>query len=125
MDRNKHQKRTEPVGIDPQKIRGLYTRLGRREAEDLICRATEKIAEHVRFLCNEDMSDSARSIRSARLIAELSGHIGMNDLSRIAGDVVACLLRADGPAVAATSARLGRISERSLVAIWELQGNSS
>ena len=125
MDQKPNMGSAEPVGLEPEKLELLYSRLGKREAEDLICRATEKIAQHIRLLCEDsDDLDTGRLVRSARLIAELSEHVGLSDLRRVANDVTICLLRADDVAISATSARLGRLGERSLIAIWELQDQS-
>ncbi len=125
MDRNGNNGHIEPVELQSEKVESLYSRLGKREAEDLICRATEKIAQHIRNLCESaDQTDTAQLVRSARIVAELSEHVGLTDLSRVASDVTECLLRCDSAAISATSARLGRLGERSLLAIWELQDRS-
>lgn len=116
---------SEAVALQPEKIKLLYARLGKREAEELICRATEKIAQHIQQICQaEAATDTAQLVRSTRLVSELSLHMGLTDLNRVANDVSHCVLRGDEPAIAATSARLGRLSEKSLRAVWELQDRS-
>ena len=45
----------------------------------------------------------------------------MHLLARVAGDVIGCIDTADANAMNATFARLLRIGEQSLTAIWDLQ----
>jgi hypothetical protein len=45
----------------------------------------------------------------------------MHTLSRVADDVTKCIDAGDQVAIAATLARLLRIGERSLTAIWDMQ----
>ena len=58
---------------------------------------------------------------SARSLTGIADQIGMNDLSRVAGDVTRCIDARDAVALAATLSRLQRIGERSLTAIWDMQ----
>jgi hypothetical protein len=51
----------------------------------------------------------------------LADKIGMVTLARVAQDVGLCAGRSDAAALAATLARLTRIGDRSLSAVWDLQ----
>jgi hypothetical protein len=59
--------------------------------------------------------------KSARSIAAIADQIGMQTLARVARDVTACVDTGDRTGLAATLARLMRIGERSLTAVWDLK----
>jgi len=50
-----------------------------------------------------------------------AGLIGMATLARVANNVLDCLASDDPTALAATLARLERVGERSIHAIWDLE----
>ena len=113
---------SERVDIDHDRLGALYTEMGNIGAENVVCRAMEELAlrmSHCDRLhrCGE-MDDLRKSVRS--LIA-ISDQIGMVLLANVARDVMACIDKSDRVALAATLARLMRIGEGSLVAIWDLQ----
>ena len=113
---------SERVEIDHDRLGALYTEMGNIGAENVVCRAMEELAlrmSHCDRLhrCGE-MDDLRKSVRS--LIA-ISDQIGMVLLANVARDVMACIDKSDRVALAATLARLMRIGEGSLVAIWDLQ----
>ena len=58
---------------------------------------------------------------NARSLGRVAGQVGMVTLARVACDVAECAGRGDTVAAAATWARLERISDRSLVAAWDMQ----
>lgn len=112
----------EPVYVDPDQLSGLYATLGDIAAEDVVCRAMEELALRLahcdRLYRNNEMADLRKSSRSLIAIAD---QIGMQKLSRVANDVTNCIDAGDMIATAATLARLLRIGEWSLTAIWDLQ----
>lgn len=112
----------EPVRLDPDRLRELYTRLGDAGAEDVVCRAMEEIAvrlSHTERLYRQDRLRDMR--KSARSLVAISDQVGMGALARVAEDVTACVDACDAVALAATLSRLLRVGERSLTAIWDLQ----
>ncbi|MGR3367523.1 MAG: hypothetical protein ACU0CC_06340 [Sagittula sp.] len=107
--------------MDPAQIRTLCTDLGLHQAEDVICRAMEELAQR---LCQvQDMAvsgprqDMHKTLRSLSAIAQ---QIGMTSLSRVAHDVMTCIEFGDIVAEAATLARLARTGERSLTQLWDI-----
>jgi hypothetical protein len=112
----------ETVRVDPDKLGALYAELGEFAAEDVVCRAMEELALRLshcsRLHAAGQWGELRKCVRSLVAIAE---QIGMRVLARVAGDVIETLDAGDTPAIAATLARLLRIGEQSLTAIWDLQ----
>ncbi|WP_311136180.1 MULTISPECIES: hypothetical protein [Pseudooceanicola] len=114
--------RSEPVGLDPERLRQLYAQLGEAGADNVVCRAMEELAlrfSHADRMLREGRREELR--KAVRSLAAIADQVGMTLLSRVAGDVGACLGGGDDVALAATFARLLRVGESSLMAIWELQ----
>lgn len=112
----------EPVRLDADRLRELYSRLGDVGAEDVVCRAMEEIAvrlSHTERLYRQDRMVDMR--KSARSLVAISEQVGMRALSAVAEDVTRCIDTCDPVALAATLSRLLRVGERSLTAIWDLQ----
>lgn len=112
----------ETVHVDQDRLGALYAELGEAGAEDVVCRAMEEIAlrlSHSSRLHTAGEWDEMR--KCVRSLVAISDQIGMLVLARVAGDVIETIDRRDIPAVAATLARLLRIGEQSLTAIWDLQ----
>ncbi|MGR3377701.1 hypothetical protein [Salipiger abyssi] len=113
---------SETPGLDPERLAELYTRLGARDGENMVCRAMEELACRLgqadRFY---EEGDLAQMRKCTRALGAIAGEIGMTGLSRIAIDVVQCIDDGDAVALAATLARLARIGEGSLYAVWDLQ----
>lgn len=113
---------TEPVRLDPDRLGALYSQLGDAAAEDVICRAMEELAvrmAHCEGLHRQSNWPELR--KSARSLVAIADQIGMRMLSRVAADVTQAVDVNDTVAIAATLARLLRIGERSLTAIWDSQ----
>ena len=108
--------------LDQDRIGDLYQQLGEAGAEDVVCRAMEELAvrlSHADRMYREGrMADMRKNVRSMVAISE---QIGMNSLARVARDVMDCVDLGDNVALAAVLARLMRIGERSLTAVWDLQ----
>ncbi len=113
---------TETVRVDQDRLGALYAQLGETGAEDVVCRAMEELALRLshcgRLYAAENWDDLRKCARS--LIA-ISDQIGMHILAQVAGDVINSIDASDRVATAATLARLVRIGEQSLTAIWDLQ----
>jgi hypothetical protein len=111
----------EVVRLDPERLGMLYAQLGEAEAENILGRTMEELA--VRLTCGEryfreGRFDDLRKV--ARSVAAIADQIGMHMLVRVARDVAICIDRLDGNGLAATLARLLRIGERSLTAVWDV-----
>lgn len=114
--------REEPVRLDRARLEALCDRLGEAEAEELVCRAMEELAVRLSFTERQFRHGKRAEMRqSARALVTIADRIGMQALARVAGDVIGCADRGDDVATAAVVARLVRIGERSLSAIWDFQ----
>lgn len=111
---------SEPVGLDPVRLDGLYSQLGERTAEDIVCRAIEELA--VRLAQCESLwreGKNAQLAKSARSLIAIADQIGMTALARVARSVSETANAGDQVAIGATLFRLIRIGERSLMAVWD------
>lgn len=100
----------------------LFAELVEAGAEDVVCRAMEELAlslSHCSRMHADSQWDDLR--RCARSLVAISEQIGMLVLARVANDVIETIDTHDIPAIGATLARLLRIGEQSLTAIWDLQ----
>ncbi len=113
--------RSERPQIDPEQMARLQRRLGAPTAEEVLCRALEEIAVRLSRAEREHRTaQRAKLAGSVRAIAGQAGQIGLPALARVADDVGYCLGAGDETALAATMARLVRVGEGSLMAIWDL-----
>lgn len=115
----------EPVRLDAGQLGNLYRELGDVGAGEVICRALDEVAQ--RLTEAEQHYSGGRFLdlrKTTRSLVGISRQMGMPKLARVACDVVGCIDRGDPVALAATLARLLRIGEGSLTAVWELQGQS-
>ena len=115
----------EGVRLDAARLVALVTELGDSAAESVVARAMEEMAVRLAEMEEHYREGDTRVIcRSARTLARLAAEVGMTTLARVAADVNTCAGRGDMVAFAATWARLLRIADRSLTAIWELHGTT-
>ncbi len=112
----------EGVRLDPERLFALYAELGETAAESVLCGAMEEMAARMSVMRSHvPGSDPQMLIRSSSLLAKVADQVGMSMLARVARDVCACARTGDTNALAATIARLVRIGDRSLTAVWDLQ----
>lgn len=113
---------TEKVRLDNKRLEELYQQLGPVAAENVISRAMEELAVRLakvaRAYNRRDLNEIRKIAHSIKVIAD---QVGMSTLGCVAADVAALTARNDGAALAATTARLTRLGERSLMAVWDLQ----
>lgn len=112
----------EPVRLDPDRLVVLYAELGQFAAERLIAAAMEDLAVHlvaVQLAAKDQRVDLLD--RASIEIARLSRQVGMMLLSRVALDLRDCVQNDDRIGQAAVLARLVRLAERSLTAVWDYQ----
>lgn len=116
----------EGVRLDPDPMVALYSELGESGAEKVLCRATEDLRSRLsEILRHADEGRGPQVARAARQLGAVAAQIGLPTLVRVAGDVVRSTEAGDPTAQAATLARLVRIGERSLSAVWDLRDMSS
>lgn len=113
---------TERAMVEPEQLKLLYAQLGEAGAEDIVCRAMEELAlrlSHTERLYRE--GDFVAVRKNARSLVSIADQIGMQGAAKVASDVCACIDVMDHAGLGATLARLVRIGEQSLTAIWDLQ----
>lgn len=112
----------ERVVIDRDRLYILVRDLGEAGAARVVDRALGEISE--RLLAVETgwaESDFARLARAAQSLIAIADQLGMHLLAHVACDVAALANSGDGPALAATVARLQRVGERSMLAMWRAE----
>ena len=110
----------EPVYLDGDRLEEICQQLGYSGGETAICAAMEDLAallHHAAKLWRAGDVDTLEL--AARQVAAVSDRIGMVGLSRVAGSVIELAGGDDAAALAATVARMWRLGERSLLAIWD------
>ncbi|MFD0858744.1 hypothetical protein [Roseovarius aquimarinus] len=111
----------EVVRLDAARLEELYAQLGEKGAEDVVCRALEELAlrlSHTERCHHEGRLEEMR--KSARSLVAIADQIGMQALSRVAGDVTRAIDNVDRVAIAATLSRLLRIGDSSLSEVWHM-----
>lgn len=113
---------TEPARFDPERLEDLCRRIGEIRAEREVVRALDRIATTLDALPGLVPDGDGAVLRAAlTTLRRDADRIGMATLARVAGDVRQCLEAGDATALAATSARLARVGDRSIHAVWELE----
>lgn len=112
----------EHIGLEFDRLERIWNRLGPEQGEQALGAAMEDLA----ILLNDvgvswQMSDLPALRMRALGVQGIADRLGMPLLSRIAGDVVALCGTQDDAALAATVARLARVGEQSLCAVWNAQ----
>ena len=121
---------TEPVRLeqsaevarfDPARLEQLCREKGEAQAESEAAEALSVIGRLLRNMgpMGKTLNDQELSeyIDALRVSAD---RIGMSTLARVAGDVRNCIDRGDQAALGATLARLYRVGDRSIHAIFDL-----
>lgn len=112
----------EPVLLDVARLQDLCCTLGPVGGETAIVAAMEDLAA----LLDKAGSywragDQDRLDLTVRQVATVAHRIGMVAVARVAGDVRRLCARTDSAGLAAAVARLLRLGERSLLAVWDIE----
>lgn len=112
----------ETARLDCARLEALVRGMGEAQAERFVCRRLEDVALQLNRVDSAwRRGDVARVRQGADDIAGLAAAIGLTTLSRVARDVSGVVPRGDMAALAATTGRLTRIGEASLMSIWDQQ----
>lgn len=112
----------EKVRLDSDRLSELYVQLGEVGAQDVVCRAMEELAVRLAKINESYVANKGRELRKgAKGLIGIAEQIGMHRLSNVARDVCNCVDENDPVALGATLARLLRIGDGSLTAVWDLQ----
>ncbi|GHE96301.1 hypothetical protein GCM10016455_15810 [Aliiroseovarius zhejiangensis] len=115
----------ETVRLDRAQLERMYVQWGPVRADKEVNQALEDLAigmAEVQKSHRQRRSDDLRE--QVRNLIAIANKIGMTSLGRVARDVLDLSDGTDEPAFHATVARLGRIGERSLIAVWDIQDMS-
>ena len=113
---------SEPARFDPGALEDLCRDMGEAEAEALVARSLEEISEGLEAL--RQVRHGGHLVRRRRqldTVVVAAGRIGMTGLADVGHAVQRALARGDQIVLAATMARLLRIGDRSIQAIWDLE----
>ncbi len=113
------------VKVEQDRLEQLYEQLGQSGADGVVSRAMEELA--IRLAKVEGCykrGELEEMQRAARSMIAISEQIGMVTFAQVAEDVKSLAMSQDGAALAACVARLMRIGENSLLAVWDYQGES-
>ncbi len=113
---------TESVGLEIERLEWLWQRYGPERGEIELGVAMEDLAAllYESVTAWEIADVSALRIR-ALAVQSVADRLGMALVAQVAGDVIALSNAGDQAALAATVARMLRVGERSLLAIWDAQ----
>jgi len=112
----------EAASLDHDQLEVLYVQLGPTGADRIVNRAMEDLATSLSQVEKHFSAGRMNDVRSGIAnLAEIAGQIGMASLAKVACDAMVLTHGHDGPALCAVMARLVRIGECSLVAVWDLQ----
>ena len=111
----------EIVRVDPLVLSDLVQQMGEAGAEGVISRAMEETASRLSLIehcyCQGDEEALWKSAKGLIGIAEQIGMVSLAEASRA---VAECARSTDRVALAAVLARLIRLGDRSLTAMWEM-----
>lgn len=111
----------EPARFNPECLEELCLKIGEVRAEAEVALALHRISEllpKLDAMLRIDEPGFAGAVAQVGRDAEL---IGMATLGRVARSVLDSHASANHVALAATLARLGRVGERSIHAVWDLE----
>ncbi len=115
----------ERARLDTTQLETLHSTLGAHAAEEVMCRAMEDLGTRLCQIHDRAMSGPREVLhRELRAIGAVAEQIGLSGVASVAHDVMNSVEHGDRIAEAATLARLARMGEQSLVALWDLQGLS-
>lgn len=112
----------EPVRLDRSQLEVLYHNLGPAGADKVVAHALGQLGQTLVQAAEHYREGQIEALRGTlRTIVALAQQVGMTLLARVARDVLELSHTYDAAAFGATMARLERIGEGSLVAVWDLQ----
>ncbi|TNH40059.1 hypothetical protein [Paracoccus haeundaensis] len=111
---------SEAVRVDSRRVAEIVAELGETSAQHVIGLALEQLAAALTAVDSAlDDADLAQAAAHAERMSRLAWQIGLLSLAGVAMDLGSTAERGDVPALAAIRARLLRVGNRSLTAIWD------
>lgn len=113
----------EPVRVDARRVNDIVSELGEDAAQNVIGIALERLAGVLGDVDRAILAgDLAQSVAHADRMSRLAWQVGLLSLAGVAMDLAHLADRRDMAALAAVHARLMRVGNRSLTAIWDRAG---
>ncbi len=110
----------ERAEIDGRRVNALIRDMGQPSAERLFGRALDEIEDRLRASDRAaSAGDFRRAAKALRQIVPIAGAVGLTGLARVATMSAAAAEAGDGHALAATLARIGRLTDAAVRAIGE------
>ena len=117
-----HLRLEEPVRLDQDQLEILVLQVGPQGADQLVSHAMEELAVLMARLERHHLDGAFDEVQTGvKALVSIAQKIGMTTLARVGRDVLYLLEGHDSTAYCAALARLVRIGESSLVAVWDLQ----
>ncbi|MGZ3215050.1 hypothetical protein [Paracoccus sp. T5] len=111
---------SELVRVDNRRVADIVAELGETAAQHVIGLALEQLATALTAVdAALDRRDLAQAMAHAERMSRLAWQIGLLSLAGVAMDLGSTAERGDHAALAAIRARLMRVGNRSLTAIWD------
>jgi hypothetical protein len=112
----------EPARFNPGQLEKLCDRLGEQRAEAEVALALDRLSRQLDAVARLRAGGDRPALEAAlaALVADAQ-LIGMATLAGVGRHVLDCLGSGDGIALAATMARLERVGDRSIHAVWDLE----
>ncbi len=112
----------EAIQLQSDQLASLYSQLGEEEADKVICKALEDIANQLSLIERCYYTDEREALsKAAQGLVGVIDSMGMPIMADVAQSVAHLANQKDDPALTAVLARLVRLGDRSLTAIWEVQ----
>lgn len=112
----------EKISLNSDRMAELYVQMGEAGAQDVVCRAMEELAVRLAKISEYYLKNKVKDLRKgAKGLIGIAEQIGMQRLANVARDVCNCTDNNDPISLGATLARLMRIGDQSLTAVWDLQ----
>ena len=114
----------DPFVVDPAPLQRLFAEMPVLEAEDIICRVLEDIAQRLDNLQSLRMVGAFTDIHTpARRIAVVAEQIGLTAVAGAALHVVCSAEGQNAVALGATLARLERTFDMAVSHVWDFQNH--
>ncbi|MDA5092600.1 hypothetical protein O2N63_00665 [Aliiroseovarius sp. KMU-50] len=118
-----HQKET--VLLDREQLKTLYLQLDPIGADKMVNQSLEDLAVCLAQIKKMHLGGQAEEARhEIRSLLAIARKLGMTTLARICRDALDLVGGSDGIGCQAVLARLNRVGEGSLIAVWDLQDMS-
>lgn len=112
----------DKLALDPAPLAKIYAQMGEAEAEDMVCRALENIAQRLDRLQDARRANAFDQMENpARRVAVVAKQIGLTEVAQAGYFVADCARSMDGVALGATLARLERAFDTAVSQVWNFR----